>query len=99
MKAEEVQVNEIELTEYLIRASQRYGMGPEQFAQELQKAGQISQVVAEVTRSKALATVLGRVKVVDKSGNTVDLEALRPAQPAEVQAADEAVAAEEAKGE
>ena len=99
VKAEEVQVNEIELTEYLIRASQRYGMGPEQFAQELQKAGQISQVVAEVTRSKALATVLGRVKVVDKSGNTVDLEALRPAQPAEVQAADEAVAAEEAKGE
>ena len=99
VKAEDVQVNEIELTEYLIRASQRYGMGPEQFAQELQKAGQISQVVAEVTRSKALATVLGRVKVVDKSGNTVDLEALRPAQPAEVQAADEAVAAEEAKGE
>ena len=48
---------------------------------------------------KALATVLGRVKVVDKSGNTVDLEALRPTQPAEVQAADEAVAAEEAKGE
>ena len=99
VKAEDVQVNEIELTEYLIRASQRYGMGPEQFAQELQKAGQISQVVAEVTRSKALATVLGRVKVVDKSGNSVDLEALRPAQPAEVQAADEAVAAEEAKGE
>ena len=99
VKAEDVQVNEIELTEYLIRASQRYGMGPEQFAQELQKAGQISQVVAEVTRSKALATVLGRVKVVDKSGNTVDLEALRPAQPAEVQAADEAVAAEKAKGE
>jgi trigger factor len=90
IKAEDIQVNEIELTEYLIRMSQRYGMGPEQFAQELQKAGQISQVVAEVTRAKALAAVLGRVTVVDKSGNKVDLEALRPAQPAEVQAADEA---------
>ncbi|MFM1910129.1 MAG: hypothetical protein RLZZ545_827 [Actinomycetota bacterium] len=90
IKAEDIQVNEIELTEYLIRMSQRYGMGPEQFAQELQKAGQISQVVAEVTRAKALAAVLGRVSVVDKSGNKVDLEALRPAQPAEVQAADEA---------
>jgi trigger factor len=80
VKTEEVQVSEIELTEYLIRMSQRYGMGPEQFAQELQKAGQISQVVAEVTRAKALASVLGRVAVVDKSGNAVDLEALRPAQ-------------------
>ena len=95
IKAEEIQVNEIEFTEYLIRMSQRYGMGPEQFAQELQKAGQISQVVAEVTRAKALASVLARVSVVDKSGNKIDLEALRPAQPAEVAAADEAVQANE----
>jgi len=95
VKAEDIQVNEIELTEYLIRMSQRYGMGPEQFAQELQKAGQISQVVAEVTRAKALASVLARVSVVDKSGNKIDLEALRPAQPAEVAAADEAVQANE----
>jgi trigger factor len=80
VKVEEVQVTEIELTEYLIRMSQRYGMGPEQFAQELQKAGQISQVVAEVTRAKALASVLGRVSVIDKSGKVIDLEALRPAQ-------------------
>jgi trigger factor len=87
VKTEGVQVSEIELTEYLIRMSQRYGMGPEQFAQELQKAGQISQVVAEVTRAKALASVLGRITVVDKSGNTVDLEALRPEAPA-VPAAD-----------
>ena len=92
VKAEDVQVNEIELTEYLIRMSQRYGMGPEQFAQELQKAGQISQVVAEVTRAKALASVLARITVLDASGNKVELEALRPAEPAEVKAADEAVA-------
>ncbi len=94
VKAEEVQVNEIELTEYLIRMSQRYGMGPEQFAQELQKAGQISQVVAEVTRAKALASVLARISVVDKSGNKVELEALRPAEASEVKAADEAVASD-----
>jgi trigger factor len=74
--------------------SQRYGMGPEQFAQELQKAGQISQVVAEVTRAKALASVLARITVLDASGNKVELEALRPAEPAEVQAADEAVASD-----
>ncbi|MDP1721488.1 MAG: trigger factor [Candidatus Nanopelagicaceae bacterium] len=78
VKTESVEVTEIELTEYLIRTSQRYGMAPEQFAQELSKAGQISQLVAEVGRAKALATVLSRVSVIDASGNVVNLEAMRP---------------------
>ena len=80
VKAEEVQITEVELTDYLVRMSQRYGMGPEQFAQELQKAGQISQVIAEVTRAKALAAALGRISVVDKSGKKIELEDLRPLQ-------------------
>ncbi|MSV91884.1 MAG: trigger factor [Actinobacteria bacterium] len=79
VKAEAVEVTEIELTEYLIRTASRYGMAPEQFAQELSKAGQISQLVAEVARAKALASVLSRVSVKDASGKSVDLEALRPA--------------------
>jgi trigger factor len=86
--AEEVQVTEIELTEYLVRTSQRYGMAPQQFAEELQKAGQIQQLVAEVTRAKALASVLGRITVKDASGNVIDLEALapqpNPANPADL---------------
>ena len=83
--AEDVQVTEIELTEYLVRTSQRYGMAPQQFAEELQKAGQIQQLVAEVTRAKALASVLGRITVKDASGNVVDLEALAPkANPADL---------------
>ena len=73
---EDVQVTEIELTEYLVRTSQRYGMAPQQFAEELQKAGQIQQLVAEVTRAKALASVLGRITVKDVSGNVIDLESL-----------------------
>ena len=80
VKAEDVQITEVELTDYLVRMSQRYGMGPEQFAQELQKAGQITQVVAEVTRAKALASVLGRIAVVDKAGTKIELEELRPLQ-------------------
>lgn len=75
---EDVQITEIELTEYLVRTSQRYGMAPQQFAEELQKAGQIQQLVAEVTRAKALASVLGRITVKDASGNVIDLEALAP---------------------
>ena len=78
VSSEEVQVTEIELTEYLVRTSQRYGMAPQQFAEELQKAGQIQQLVAEVTRAKALASVLGRITVKDASGNVIDLEALAP---------------------
>ena len=82
VKTEDVQITEIELTDYLVRMSQRYGMGPEQFAQELQKAGQITQVIAEVTRAKALASVLGRISVVDKSGAKIELEELRTPQAA-----------------
>jgi trigger factor len=78
VSSEDVQVTEIELTEYLVRTSQRYGMAPQQFAEELQKAGQIQQLVAEVTRAKALASVLGRITVKDASGNVIDLEALAP---------------------
>jgi trigger factor len=86
VQAEDVQITEIELTEYLVRTSQRYGMAPQQFAEELQKAGQIQQLVAEVTRAKALASVLGRITVKDASGNVIDLEELapKPANPADL---------------
>ena len=89
VKAEDVQITEVELTDYLVRMSQRYGMGPEQFAQELQKAGQITQVIAEVTRAKALASVLGRISVVDKSGAKIELEELRTPQAAAAEASAE----------
>jgi len=78
VSAENVSVNENELTEYLVRQSQRYGMSPDQFIQEVTTNGQVSTMISEVARAKALAAVLGRVKVVTKSGKSVDLEALRP---------------------
>ena len=84
--AEDVQITEVELTEYLVRTSQRYGMAPQQFAEELQKVGQIPQLVSEVTRAKALASVLGRITVKDASGKVIDLEELapKPANPADL---------------
>ena len=78
VKAEAISVNETELTEYLVRAAARYGMSPDQFIKEVSNAGQVSTMVAEVTRAKALAAVLGRVKIIDKSGKKIDLEALAP---------------------
>ena len=75
---EKVEVSEEELSEFIVRTSMRYGMPPEQFANEVAKAGQLSSLVADVARSKALAVVLGRAKIVDKKGKSVDIEALRP---------------------
>lgn len=80
--AEQISVNETELTEYLVRASSRYGMTPDQFIKEVSEAGQVQTMIVEVARAKALAQVLGRVKVVTKSGKPVDLEALAPKQAA-----------------
>lgn len=81
VSAEDVSVNEQELSEYLVRAAARYQITPDQFIKEVSDAGQIQTMIAEVGRAKALASVLGRVKVVTKSGKVVDLEALRPAEP------------------
>ena len=78
VKSEEVQVSEAELTEYLIRTAARYGMSPDQFAQQLSQAGQIAALMAEVSRTKALATVLERVKIKDASGRAIDLSKLNP---------------------
>ncbi len=83
VEAEQVTVNETELTEYIVRAAARYQVSPDQFIKEISEAGQINTVVAEVTRAKALAGALSRAKVVTKSGKAVDLEALRPQTPAE----------------
>ena len=83
--AEKVDVSEAELTEFIIRSAMRYGMPPEQFAQEVAQAGQISSLVADVARTKALAVILEQCKVVDTKGKAVDLEALRP--PAAIESA------------
>ena len=86
VKAEEVQVSEAELTEYLIRTAARYQMTPDQFAQQITQAGQVATLMAEVARTKGLAIVLERVKVKDASGNAVDLSALAPKKAEEPQA-------------
>ena len=75
-ETEDLQVNDAEMTQWLISEAQRYQMAPDQFADELVKAGQINAAVAEVRRAKALSFVLEQVQVADKSGRTVDLESV-----------------------
>ncbi|MFI2473157.1 trigger factor [Nocardia xishanensis] len=71
-EAENTQVGQEELTERILFQSQRYGLSPEQFIQQVQQAGQLGAVFADVRRGKALAGVVGKVKVADSEGNAVD---------------------------
>ncbi len=91
--AEQTQVGQQELTERILFQAQRYGMSPEQFIQQVQQAGQLGAVFADVRRGKALAGVVGQVKVTDSDGNVVDTTEMfgDPAESAEVEL-DEAAA-------
>ncbi|WP_442943952.1 trigger factor [Nocardia sp. NBC_00508] len=71
-EAEGTQVGQEELTERILFQAQRYGMSPEQFIQQVQQAGQLGAVFADVRRGKALAGVVGQVTVTDSAGNPVD---------------------------
>ncbi|WP_378738544.1 trigger factor [Nocardia brasiliensis] len=71
-EADNTQVGQDELTERILFQSQRYGMAPEQFIQQVQQAGQLGAIFADVRRGKALAGVVNKVKVTDSEGNAVD---------------------------
>ncbi|WP_063001070.1 trigger factor [Nocardia mikamii] len=71
-ESENTQVGQQELTERILFQSQRYGMAPEQFIQQIQQAGQLGAIFADVRRGKALAGVVIKAKVTDTDGNTVD---------------------------
>ncbi|MFD4462486.1 trigger factor [Nocardia sp. NPDC058480] len=92
-EAENTQVGQQELTERILFQAQRYGMSPEQFIQQVQQAGQLGAVFADVRRGKALAGVVGQVKVTDSDGNVVDTTEMfgDPAESAEIEL-DEAAA-------
>ena len=72
-QAEGVTVSQDELTQYLIQGAAQYGMEPNEFVKVLSENNQTPAMVGEVARNKALAIVLGKVKVVDSNGKPVDL--------------------------
>ena len=90
--AEQVQVNDAELSERIVYQAQRFGISPDEYVQRAQQAGQLGAIFADVRRGKALASVVRQATVTDASGNTVDLEELfgAPAAPAAEETTDEA---------
>ncbi len=77
---EQVAVSDMELTEEVVRRAQRAGVTADEYVQQVVQSGQIPALAADVRRGKALVVVLGQAKVVDASGNPVELEALRPGE-------------------
>ncbi|MET9487931.1 trigger factor [Nocardia sp. NPDC006630] len=90
-EAENTQVGQDELYERIIFQAQRYGMSPDQFIQQIQQAGQLGAVFADVRRGKALAGVVVAATVTDTDGNTVDTAEMfgNPAEEAEEVSAEE----------
>ena len=70
---EDVQIAEQELIQYLVQASQQYGMNPQDFIKTISENGQVPAFVGEATRRKALTLVLEAAAVVDGKGKAVDL--------------------------
>jgi len=74
--AEEVQVNDQELTERIVYQAREYQMPPEEFVRRIQEAGQLGAIYADVRRSKALIAAVRAATVTDASGNALDLSDL-----------------------
>lgn len=97
-KKNEVQVGQQELFDYAIQMSQNYGMDINRLFSDPQ---QISAVVADLGRAKALIEVLSEVTVKDTAGNDVDLSEFlgKGDEEAAAEAAAETVAEVEKAGE
>ncbi|MET3963240.1 trigger factor [Marmoricola sp. OAE513] len=97
-KAEEIGVEQAELSEHLFRRAQQSGQNPDEFVKHMVEHNHIPEMVAEVVRGKALALIVEGAKVTDSNGAHVELKLLRPdgtigepeAETAEAPAADAA---------
>jgi trigger factor len=74
--AQEVTVNDQELTERIIFQAQQYQMPPEEFVRRIQEAGQLGSIYSDVRRSKALIEAVRSVTVTDSAGEPVDISEL-----------------------
>jgi trigger factor len=77
-KKEEVGVDQQELSEHVMRRAQQSGQDPNEFAKHMVEHNHIPEMVQEVLRGKALATIVDAARITDRSGAEVDLKNLRP---------------------
>jgi len=78
-QAEEIGVDQNELSAYVTEQAYRMGVAPDRLAKELTDRNQLGSVVNDIRRSKAMTLLSERATIKDESGRTVDLAALRQA--------------------
>ncbi|WP_020521051.1 trigger factor [Catelliglobosispora koreensis] len=76
-EAENVEVSDDEFGHEVVHRAQRAGMAPQQYYDELVRAGAAGAVYGDVRRGKALALVMERVIMTDTNGEVLTLDALR----------------------
>ena len=77
-RREELGVEQDDLSQHLVRRAQQSGQDPQEFANHMFEHNHIPELVQEILRGKALATIVESASVKDTSGNAVDLKNLRP---------------------
>ncbi len=77
-KKEELRIEQAELSQHLVRRAQQSGQDPQEFANHMFEHNHIPDLVQEILRGKALATIVEAAVVKDASGNVVELKNLRP---------------------
>jgi trigger factor len=75
--ANEISVTDDEFGHEVVHRAQRAGMSPQQYYDQLIKAGAAGAVFSDVRRGKALAAVLEKVTITDSHGEPVALDELR----------------------
>jgi len=77
-KKEEIGVDQQDLSSHLVRRAQQSGQDPQEFANHMFEHNHIPDMVQEILRGKALATLVEAAVVKDASGNVVELANLLP---------------------
>lgn len=78
VKQLEIQAEEGELQQHLLRRAQQSGQEPNEFIRHMIEHNHIPEMVSELLRGKALAKIVESVTVKDASGRVVDLANLQP---------------------
>lgn len=76
-ETENVDVSDDEFGHEIVHRAQRVGMQPQQYYDELVRAGAAGAVYGDVRRGKALAMVMEKVIMTDTNGEVLTLDALR----------------------
>ncbi|MFY1636946.1 trigger factor [Solwaraspora sp. WMMB335] len=87
--AEDVQVSDDEFGHEIVQRAQRAGMAPQQYYDQLVRAGTAGAVFGDVRRSKALSLVMERITIKDTTGDPVSMDAIKEATEAEHEQAHE----------